>query len=146
MIRRLQPWHANLGKRLVKTPRIYFRDSGIFHALAGIRDQAALRTHPKIGASWEGFAVEEMLRAHQPDNAWFYAVHSGSDLDLVMHTRGRRIGVEFKRADAPRLTRSMQIATRDLQLDELWVVYPGTRSYEIADRTIVRPLSDAINL
>jgi predicted AAA+ superfamily ATPase len=146
MIRRLQPWHANLGKRLVKAPRIYFRDSGIFHSLAGIRDQAALRTHPKLGASWEGFALEEILRAHQPESAWFYAVHSGSELDLVMQTRGRRIGVEFKRADAPRLTRSMQIASQDLQLDELWVVYPGTRSYEIADRTIVRPLSDAVSL
>ena len=146
MIRRLQPWHANLGKRLVKAPRIYFRDSGIFHSLAGIRDQAALRTNPKLGASWEGFALEEILRAHQPESAWFYAVHSGSELDLVMQTRGRRIGVEFKRADAPRLTRSMQIASQDLQLDELWVVYPGTRSYEIADRTIVRPLSDAVGL
>ena len=146
MIRRLQPWHANLGKRLVKAPRIYFRDSGIFHSLAGIRDQAALRTHPKLGASWEGFALEEILRAHQPESAWFYAVHSGSELDLVMQTRGRRIGVEFKRADAPRLTRSMQIASQDLQLDELWVVYPGTRPYEIADRTIVRPLSDAVSL
>lgn len=146
MIRRLQPWHANLGKRLVKAPRIYFRDSGIFHSLAGIRDQAALRTHPKLGASWEGFALEEILRAHQPESAWFYAVHSGSELDLVMQTRGRRIGVEFKRADAPRLTRSMQIASQDLQLDELWVVYPGTRPYEIADRTIVRPLSDAVGL
>lgn len=146
MIRRLQPWHANLGKRLVKAPRIYFRDSGIFHSLAGIRDQAALRTHPKLGASWEGFALEEILRAHQPESSWFYAVHSGSELDLVMQTRGRRIGVEFKRADAPRLTRSMQIASQDLQLDELWVVYPGTRPYEIADRTIVRPLSDAVGL
>lgn len=146
MIRRLQPWHANLGKRLVKAPRIYFRDSGIFHSLAGIRDQAALRTHPKLGASWEGFALEEILRAHQPESAWFYAVHSGSELDLVMHAHGRRIGVEFKRADAPRLTRSMQIASQDLQLDELWVVYPGTRSYEIADRTIVRPLSDVVSI
>ena len=143
MIRRLQPWHANLGKRLVKTPRIYFRDQGIFHALAGIRDQVSLLTHPKLGASWEGFALEEILRAHRPDDAWFYAVHSGSELDLVMHSRGRRIGVEFKRADAPRLTRSMHIAMRDLELDELWVIYPGTRSYELADRATVRPLSDA---
>lgn len=143
MIRRLQPWHANLGKRLVKTPRIYFRDPGIFHSLAGIRDHASLLTHPKLGASWEGFALEEILRAHQPDGAWFYAVHSGSELDLVMHLRGRRIGVEFKRADAPRLTRSMTIAMQDLKLDELWVVYPGTRSYELADRATVRPLSAA---
>ncbi len=146
MIRRLQPWNANLGKRLVKTPRIYFRDSGIFHALLGIRDHAALRTHPKLGASWEGFALEETIRAHQPDGAWFYAVHSGTELDLVMHTNGRRIGVEFKRADAPRLTRSMQSASQDLGLDELWVVYPGTRSYELANGIIVRPLPAALGL
>lgn len=146
MIRRLQPWHANLGKRLVKTPRIYFRDSGIFHALAGVPDHAALRTHPKLGASWEAFALEEILRAHEPDGAWFYAVHSGSELDLVMQTRGRLIGVEFKRADAPRLTRSMQTAMQDVALDELWVVYPGTRSYELADNITVKPLAAAVRI
>lgn len=146
MIRRLQPWHGNLGKRLVKTPRIYFRDPGIFHTLAGIPDHAALHTHPKLGASWEGFALEETLRAHEPDGAWFYAAHSGSELDLVMQTRGRLVGVEFKRADAPRLTRSMQIAMQDLALDEMWVVYPGTRSYQIADNITVKPLTEAVTV
>ena len=144
MIRRLLPWQANLGKRLVKTPKIYFRDSGLFHTLCGIHSPAQLLTHPKLGASWEGFALEEILQAQQPDHAWFYAVHSGSELDLILEVRGRRIGVEFKRADAPAATRSMHLAMTDAALDELWVVYPGTRSYALADRITVRPLSQCI--
>jgi len=144
MIRRLLPWQANLGKRLVKTPKIYFRDSGLFHTLCGIHTAADLLTHPKLGASWEGFALEEILQAHQPDQAWFYAVHSGSELDLLMELKGRRIGVEFKRADAPQATRSMHLALTDTALDELWVVYPGTRSYALDERITVRPLADCV--
>jgi uncharacterized protein len=144
MIRRLLPWQANLGKRLVKTPKIYFRDSGLFHTLSGIHTAATLLTHPKLGASWKGFALEEILQAQQPDHAWFYAVHSGSELDLLMEVRGRRVGVEFKRADAPRATRSMHLAITDTALDELWVVYPGTRSYSLDDRITVRPLHDCL--
>ncbi len=142
MIRRLLPWHANLGKRLVKTPKIYFRDSGIFHALCGIHSASDLFTHPKLGASWEGFACEEVLQALQPDQAWFYAVHSGSELDLLMEVKGRRIGVECKRADAPRITRSMRIAMNDTALDECWIVYPGTRGYSLDSHIRVRPISD----
>jgi hypothetical protein len=145
MIRRLLPWRANLGKRLVKTPKIYFRDSGIFHALSGVRSADDLLTHPKLGASWEGFALEEILRAHQPDEAYFYAVHSSCELDLLMVLQGRKVGVEFKRADAPALTRSMKIAFADLQLDELWVVYPGQRSYPLGDKITVRPLADCLD-
>lgn len=141
MIRRLLPWQENLGKRLVKTPKIYFRDSGIFHALSGIRSAADLLTHPKLGASWEGFALEEILCTHQPDEAYFYAVHSSCELDLLIFLHGRRVGVEFKRADAPSLTRSMQTAITDLKLDDLWVVYPGERSYQIGDKVSVRPLA-----
>lgn len=141
MVRRLLPWHANVGKRLVKTPKLYFRDTGILHALLGITNQHALLTHPKLGASWEGFAIEEILRAQKPDQAYFYAVHSGSELDLLMPVGGKMIGVEFKRADAPKLTKSMQISMDDLGLDELWVVYPGKRSYTLAEGITVRPLS-----
>lgn len=144
MVRRLMPWHANLGKRLVKTPKIYFRDSGMLHALLGIADPAALMTHPKLGASWEGFALEEIVGAQRPDQVYFYGVHSGSELDLLMMVRGRRIGVEFKRADAPRLSRSMRIAVEDLKLDELWVVYPGSRAYPLAERIQVRPLASCL--
>jgi predicted AAA+ superfamily ATPase len=144
MVRRLLPWHTNLGKRLVKTPKIYFRDSGILHALLGIADQSALMTHPKLGASWEGFALEEIIRASKPDQVYFYGVHSGSEMDLLMMVRGRRIGVEFKRADAPRLSRSMKVAVEDLELDELWVVYPGSRSYSLAERVQARPLASCV--
>ena len=144
MIRRLLPWHANLGKRLVKTPKIYFRDSGLFHTLCGVHSSASLMTHPKLGASWEGFALEEILQAQQPDHVWFYAVHSGSELDLLMEIGGRRIGVEFKRADAPRASRSMHLAIADTHLDELWVVYPGTRAYALDDRITVRPLHECL--
>ena len=140
MIRRLQPWYANVGKRLVKTPKIYLRDSGIFHYLQGIRSRAELHTNPKLGASWEGFALEETLHALQPHEAYFYSVHSGSELDLFLPLPGRRLGVEFKRQDAPRMTRSMRIAMADLDLDELWVVYPGTREYELAEAVSVKPL------
>jgi hypothetical protein len=141
MVRRLLPWHTNIGKRLVKTPKIYFRDSGIFHALSGIRSHMDLLMHPKLGASWEGFALEEILRFHQPDEAYFYAVHSGCELDLLMFLRGRKVGVEFKRADAPKLTRSMQTVLSDLDLDELWVVYPGNRTYALSQKITVMPLT-----
>lgn len=144
MIRRLLPWQANLGKRLVKTPKIYFRDSGLFHTLCGISSAAELLTNPKLGASWEGFALEEIIQAQQPDQTWFYAVHSGSELDLLMEVAGKRIGVEFKRADAPTATRSMHLAITDLELEELWVVYPGTRVYALDDRIKVRPLVDCL--
>jgi predicted AAA+ superfamily ATPase len=144
MIRRLLPWQTNLGKRLVKTPKIYFRDSGLFHTLCGIQSAAELLTHPKLGASWEGFALEEIIQAQHPNQVWFYAVHSGSELDLLIEVGGKRIGVEFKRADAPQATRSMHLAITDLGLDELWVVYPGTRVYALDDRIKVRPLAACI--
>lgn len=141
MIRQLQPWHENIGKRQVKAPKLYFRDSGIFHRLQGIASWDDLQTHPKLGASWEGFALEEILRTAEPDEAYFWAVHSGSELDLMMIRGGRRTGVEFKRSDAPKLTRSMSIALEDLKLDELVVIYPGARPYEIADRVKALPLA-----
>lgn len=133
MVRRLLPWHANIGKRLVKSPKIYLRDSGVFHALQGIRSAADLRVHPKLGASWEGFALEQVLRAVRPDEAWFHAVHSGSEIDLLLARDGRRWGVEFKRSDAPQITRSLRTVMKDLQLDEAWVVYPGSRSYDLGE-------------
>ena len=103
-------------------------------------------TNPKLGASWEGFALEEIIQAQQPDQTWFYAVHSGSELDLLMEVGGKRIGVEFKRADAPTATRSMHLAITDLGLDELWVVYPGSRVYALDERIKVRPLADCLQL
>ena len=145
MVRRLMPWHANLGKRLVKTPKIYFRDSGIFHTLQGIERQATLQTHPKLGASWEGFALEEILHALKPSEAYFYAVHSGSELDLFLPMAEKRLGIDFKRQDAPQSTRSMHIAIEDLKLDELWIIYPGSREYRLDERIVVIPLTQLIS-
>lgn len=141
MIRQLQPWHANIAKRQVKAPKVYFRDSGLFHRLQGIKTARELLIHPQLGASWEGFALEEVLRAIRPDEAYFWAVHSGSELDLLMIKNGNKIGVEFKREDAPCCTRSMRIALNDLALDRLVVIYPGLRSYQIAERIHALPLS-----
>jgi predicted AAA+ superfamily ATPase len=139
MIRRLLPWHANVGKRLVKTPKIYFRDSGIFHALQGIGNHSELMVHPKLGASWEGFAVEQILRSRNGEEAYFYAIHSGSELDLYLPAS--QTGIEVKFQDAPKLTRSMQIAMEDLKLRKLFVVYPGTREYPLAENIQVLPLA-----
>jgi predicted AAA+ superfamily ATPase len=144
LVRRLPPWHESLGKRLVKAPKLYFRDTGLLHALLGARSASELLVHPKLGASWEGFALEAVLRAIDPDGAYFYAVHNGSKLDLLMFKDGRRVGVEFKRADAPARTRSMTVAMEDLRLDDLWVVYPGSRAYPIGEHMRVRPLEDCL--
>ncbi len=142
MVRVLQPWHENVGKRLVKSPKIYLRDSGLFHALQGIQDGSQLLLHPKLGASWEGFVLEEVLRAFQPDQAWFYNVHAGSELDLFFLHRGQRVGVEMKREDAPRITKSMRVAQQDLRLDRLFVVYPGERRYALDEGIECVPLAE----
>lgn len=141
MVRQLQPWFANLGKRQVKSPKIYFRDTGLLHELLGITDEAALLAHPKSGSSWEAFALEQMLRIAAPDEAWFWATHAGAELDLLMVKDGRRVGVEFKRMDAPRLTPSMRTAMHDLQLEALYVVYPGAHRYRLAEHIEVVPLA-----
>ena len=127
LVRQLQPWHANLGRRQVKAPKIDLRDTGLLHELLGVSEPQALHRHPKSGASWEGFALDQVLRVARADAAYFWATHAGAELDLLMQKDGRRVGVEFKRADAPSLTPSMRIAMRDLGLDALYVVYPGTR-------------------
>jgi hypothetical protein len=141
MVRTLQPWHENVGKRLVKSPKIWLRDSGLFHSLQGIETQSQLLSHPKLGASWEGFALEEALRVFGLNQAWFYAVHSGSELDLFFLHGGKRIGIECKRIDAPRTTKSMHIAIEDLRLDRLFVVYPGDRRYSLTDKIEAVPLA-----
>jgi predicted AAA+ superfamily ATPase len=140
LVRQLQPWHANLGKRQVKAPKVYVRDSGLLHELLGIEDPAALARHPKSGASWEGFALDQVLRIARPDASYFWATYAGAELDLLMFRNEQRIGVEFKRSDAPTLTPSMRIAMSDLQLDALYVVYPGSRRYVLAERVEAVPL------
>jgi hypothetical protein len=142
MVRQLQPWHANIGKRQVKAPKVYFRDSGLLHQLLGIRTQGALLSHPKCGASWEGFVIEEVLRLVQPDEHYFWSTHQGAELDLLLVKDGLRLGVEVKRADAPTLTSSMRIAMTDLELDRIVVIYPGRQRYSIADRVSALPSDD----
>lgn len=144
MVRQLAPWHENLGKRQVRAPKVYVRDSGLLHALLGIGSRRDLELHPKVGASWEGYAVEEVLKALRPDEAYFWATHQGAELDLLLFRRGRRVGVECKRKDAPKLTPSMRIALSDLKLDRLVVVYPGTTRYVLAADVEVVPLAELV--
>ena len=140
MIRQLQPWHENLGKRQVKAPKIYFRDTGLLHALMVASTLPELLVHPRCGASWEGFALEQVLRLAKPEEAYFWATHQGAELDLLMLKGQQRVGVEFKRADAPRLTPSMRIAMHDLKLDSLYVVYPGAQRFSLSAGVEAVPL------
>ena len=144
MVRQLPPWFENLGKRQVKAPKVYLRDSGLLHTLLGIANQRDLEHHPKVGASWEGYAVEEVLKALRPDETYYWATHNGAEIDLVIFKNGRRIGVECKRADAPTLTPSMRIALADLKLDELHVVYPGQTRYALTRKVEVVPLAQLV--
>jgi predicted AAA+ superfamily ATPase len=136
MIRALPPWTENLGKRVRKAPKIYLRDSGLFHALQNIRSLRELQTHPKLGASWKGLALEHVLRVlrAEPGEAFYWATHSGAELDLMLVRGGKRWGFEFKYADAPRTTKSMRTALEDLKLERLYVIYPGERDYTLDDK------------
>ncbi|MGC2248340.1 MAG: DUF4143 domain-containing protein, partial [Terriglobales bacterium] len=145
MVRQLPPWFENLGKRQVKAPKVYVRDSGLLHALLGITNQRDLEFHPKVGASWEGYAVEEVLKSFRPDEAYYWATHNGAELDMLLFKDGRRIGFECKRADAPVLTPSMRIAQKDLKLDRLCVLYPGEKRYSLAKKVDVIPLAEFVN-
>ena len=140
VVRQLQPWHENLKKRQVKAPKVYIRDSGLLHVLLGIRTEKELIMHPRLGASWEGYAVEEVLSQLQPDQAYFWATHQGAELDLLLFKNGRRLGIEVKRADAPTLTPSMRSALADLKLEQLIVLYPGSQAYELEPRVRVLPI------
>ncbi len=139
LVRQLRPWHENLRKRQVKRPKVYLRDAGLYHHLIGVGTMDALQTHPRIGASWEGFVIEKVIAEAAPDEVYFWATHNGAELDLLLMTGGRRVGVEVKRVDAPRRTRSMVVALDDLRLDALWVVYPGDVRYVIDDRITALP-------
>ncbi|MEE9910594.1 MAG: ATP-binding protein [Deltaproteobacteria bacterium] len=141
IVRQLAPWHENLKKRQVKSPKIYIRDSGLLHQMLGIRTATDLLLNPKCGASWEGYIVEEILSIAEPDEAFFWATHAGAELDLMLLKGDKRIGVEIKRADAPGLTPSMRTAMSDLGLNKLFVIYPGTKPYTLSRNIEVLPLS-----
>ena len=142
LVRRLPPWFENTGKRLVKAPKIYLRDSGLLHALLGLRTPAEVRSHPRLGASWEGFALEHtvsLLNAER--DAYFWGTHGGAELDLLITRGGANYGFEFKFTDAPATTKSMRVAMTDLHLKRLFVVHPGTRRFELDDNLIALPLT-----
>jgi uncharacterized protein len=145
VVRVLPPWFENVGKRQVKAPKIYVRDSGIFHILLQLRSMADVQSHPKLGASWEGFALEQLLSVLDSRDVYFWATHGGAELDLLVVKGGKRYGFEFKYADAPGRTRSMLVAMEDLNIERLWVIYPGTAEYPLDDKITVSP-ADSIPL
>ncbi len=136
MVRVMPPWYNNLQKRQVKTPKLYFRDSGILLTLLGIESQEALLHHPSLGAIWEGFALEQVIQALElrPEEAFFWRTSQGAELDLLSFQKGKAIGYEFKFADTPKTTKSMHQAMKDLELEHLYVIYPGEREIPLADR------------
>lgn len=142
MVRQLQPWYENIGKRQVKSPKVYLRDTGLLHSLLDVQGRHGLLGHPKVGASWEGYAIEQVLQCIHPAQAYFWATHSGAEIDLILHHKGKKFGVEVKFNEAPKITSSMRIALSDLALDHLWVIYPGQHRYPVDERISVWPLCD----
>jgi len=141
MVRQVHPWFANLKKRQVKAPKVYIRDSGLLHRLLGIDTEKALLTHPAVGASWEGFAIEQVLAMVPHDDAFFWATHQGAEIDLILRRNGALYGVECKRADAPRITPSIRNALADVGLTRVAILYPGLQRYPLSERVEVVPLS-----
>ncbi|MDO9348270.1 MAG: ATP-binding protein [Anaerolineales bacterium] len=146
MVRQLQPWYENVAKRQVKAPKIYFRDTGLLHRLLDIPDLHALWGHPKVGASWEGFAIEQILLTLHPSQAYYWATHGGAELDLILLHKSRRYGFEVKFNEAPKVTPSMRETVGRLALDHLWVVYPGQQSYPVEEKITVWPLRNISDL
>ena len=146
MIRQLMPWHENLSKRQVKAPKIYFRDSGILHQLLSLSDFQALTGHPRVGASWEGFALEQTLNILETRQIYFWSTYSGAELDLFFLHAGRRYGVEFKYSEAPVATKSIHSALETLNLEHLWIVYPGNTQYPVHEKITVLPIKNISDL
>ena len=140
ILRQLQPWHENISKRQVKSPKVYFRDSGLLHSLLGMHDFHAVIGHPQVGASWEGFALEQVLRIVRPTQAYFWATYSGAELDLFFIADGLRCGVECKFAEAPQATKSMMAAIESLRLDKLLIVHPGDQVWPVNGRITACPI------
>lgn len=144
MVRQLQPWYANIKKRQVKSPKIYIRDTGLLHALIGIKAEEEIPRYPMCGASWEGFVIEEIIRSVEPDDVYYWATHQGAEIDLVFFKGGRMFGVEIKRQDAPMMTRSIETALEYLKLERIAVIYPGNRRYSIHKQVDVVPFSEVL--
>jgi predicted AAA+ superfamily ATPase len=146
MIRQLQPWYENLSKRQVKAPKIYLRDSGLLHALLDLSDFQTLHGYSRMGASWEGYAIEQVLQSVRPAQAFFWATHTGAEVDLFFLSHGRRYGVECKFSETPKMTKSMNQAVESLNLARLWVIYPGEDAYPLSKQISVWPLKDIVSL
>ena len=144
MIRVLQPWFENIAKRQVKSPKLYIRDIGILNALIGIENKEMFENNPRLGAFWEGFALEQLLSFFDADadNAFFWSTQAEAELDLLIFKEGKRLGFEFKYTDAPRTTKSMHSSLNDLKLDHLYVIYPGQQSYQLTENISVTTLDD----
>ena len=140
MVRQLQPWFENTAKRQVKAPKVYFRDTGLLHALLGLSSDAALLAHPRVGASWEGFVIEEVLSVLKTDQAWFWAAHGGGEVDLLLMSDGKRVGIEVKFSEAPNVTRPMQRVLQELSLAHLFVVCPARDTYPVEPSISVWPV------
>jgi uncharacterized protein len=146
MVRQLQPWYENIGKRQVKAPKIYLRDSGILHALLNLPNSQTLHGYPRVGASWEGFAIEQILRIIKPPEAFFWATHSGAEVDLFFIFHGRRYGIECKFSEAPKITKSMNQALESLNLAHLWIIHPGDHPYPLSEQISVWPMKNTPDL
>ncbi len=148
MVRQLQPWFVNVGKRQVKSPKVYLRDSGLLHSLLHISDWEGLFSHPAVGASWEGFVLEQLAYTLQlrEGDMYFWATHNGAELDMLFFKNGRSYGIEIKFKEAPKVTKSMNIAIETLGLTHLWVVYPGMHIYPASDKITMLPLSEIAQL
>jgi len=141
LLRQLQPWHENIAKRQVKSPKLYLRDSGLLHALLGLDSPDRLWHSPVLGASWEGFALEQVLASIPHENAWFWGTHGGAELDLLLDIGGTRHGFEFKWSEQPSSSRSMAVALEELKLEHLWVVYPGRHVVPLKERVTLLPIT-----
>jgi predicted AAA+ superfamily ATPase len=146
VVRQLQPWFANISKRQVKSPKVYLRDSGILHRLLGIDDHDALDSHPKVGASLEGFVVEQIATIVQPAPMYFWRTQQGAELDVYVEIAGRRVGIEVKRTSAPKLTPSIRHAMADLELHHLIVAYPGSERFALARHVTAMPISELLGV
>ena len=144
MVRQLQPWHMNIKKRQVRSPKVYIRDTGMLNFLLGLKTEAEVLRHPGCGSSWEGFVIEELIRSVKPDDVYFWATHQGAEIDLVFSKGGRMYGAEVKRADAPTITPSMRIALEDLKLKRIALIYPGQKRYTIHKKINVVPFNEIL--
>jgi predicted AAA+ superfamily ATPase len=146
MIRQLQPWHENISKRQVKASKIYLRDSGILHGLLNLPDSQTLHSYARVGASWEGFAIEQVLQTVKPTQPFFWATHSGAEVDLFFIFHGRRYGIECKFSESPKMTKSMHQALESLKLAHLWIVHPGEHPYPLSEHISAWPFKDIASL